>query len=563
MTESLAMPTGGQLVARALRRHGVNRVFCVPGESYLPVLDALYDIPDIAVITCRHEGGAAMMAEATGKLTGEPGICMVTRGPGATNAAAGLHVAYQDSSPMILLIGQVGRSMAEREAFQEIDYRRLFGPVAKWVAQIDDAARVPEFIARAFATAVNGRPGPVVLALPEDMLSETVPTPQLQPAHYRRALAYPGPADMVALEELLAHAQKPMILVGGGGWTQQAVTDLRGFAERWKVPVIAGFRCQDLFDNTHPLYAGDAGLSINPALAQHIAACDVLLVIGDRLGEITTGGYTRLSAPVPQQKLVHVFPAGEELGKVYQPVLAIQAAVPAFLEAAASLPPPASTLWSGWAHQVNTDYHAWSDAPPPSPGGVQLGEIVGWLRQHLPPDAIMTNGAGNYAAWLHRFYRYRRFRTQLAPTSGSMGYGLPAAIAAKAAEPDRMVVALAGDGCLQMTVQELATAMQAGLHIIVLVINNSMYGTIRMHQERHYPGRTIATTLHNPDFVALARAYGLFAERVETDREFPAAFRRAQESGRAALLEVRTDPEAITPTTTLSALRAAGKSGRR
>jgi acetolactate synthase-1/2/3 large subunit len=556
MTEPDNRRSGGQILVDTLKIHGVDLAFCVPGESFLAVLDALYDARDaIRLISCRQEGGAGNMAEAYGKLTGRPGICFVTRGPGATNASIAVHTAMQDSTPMILFVGQVARDQVEREAFQEVDFRRMFGPLAKWAAQIDDAARIPELVSQAFHRAVNGRPGPVVLALPEDMLTERVATDDT--GAFRAVHAHPGAGDMARLREMLAAARRPFVILGGGGWHAQAVADLRGFAESWQLPVGAAFRRQDLFDNGHPNYAGDVGIGINPKLAQRIQDSDLLLAIGPRLGEMTTGGYTLIDLPVPRQPLVHVHAGAEELGRVYQATLAINAGMPSFAAAARALAPVADPPWVAWTAAAHADYLA-NSQPVAVPGALQMGEIMAWLRDRLPPEAIITNGAGNYTAWPNRFYRYRRFRTQLAPTSGAMGYGLPAAVAAKAVHPERIVVCFAGDGCFLMNGQELGTAMQYDLPIIVLVINNGMYGTIRMHQEREYPGRVSGTDLVNPDFAALARAYGAFGETVATTAEFAPAFERALGCGTPALLELRLDPEALTPRTTLSELRALG-----
>jgi len=544
---------GGQVLIDALRIHGVERAFCVPGESYLAALDALHDAADdIELIVCRQEGGAAYMAEAYGKMTGKPGICFVTRGPGATNASVGVHTAFQDSTPMILFIGQVARDQVEREAFQEMDYRRMFGQMAKWVVEIEDAARIPELISQAFHRAVNGRPGPVVVALPEDMLTDEVMVADV-PA-FKRVEAYAGDAHLVALRSLLDGAQRPMVVAGGGGWTQQAVDDLRAFSEAFSLPVAASFRCQDLFDNTHPNYAGDLGLAAGPKLIQHIKDCDLLIAVGARLGEMTTGAYTLIDVPVPKQTLVHVHPGAEELGRVYHSALPINAGVGAFLSQAKKLTPIASPRWKDWTQGAHADYLD-NLKHPKVPGPVQMGDIMEWLRDHLPADAILTTGAGNYSAWAHRFYQYRTFRTQLGPTNGSMGYGVPAAIAAKLTDRGRTVVAFAGDGCFLMNGQELATATQYDARVIFLVINNGMYGTIRMHQERSYPGRVSGTQLTNPDFAALARSYGLHGETVEVTSNFASAFERCEASGKPALIEVRIDPEALTPKMSLTQIR--------
>jgi acetolactate synthase-1/2/3 large subunit len=548
------LANGGRILVDQLAAEGADRIFGVPGESYLAVLDALYDTPEITYHICRQEGGAAMMADAYGKLTGRPGICFVTRGPGATSASAGVHVAFQDSTPMILFIGQVGRGMSEREAFQEIDYRRMFGQMAKWVAEIDDAQRIPEMVSRAFHTATSGRPGPVVLALPEDMLSTPVPPPLLARPYHASAGA-PEPGLMDALWQRLERARRPLVIVGGGGWSAAAKAELEAFAESARLPVAASFRCQDYFDNEHSCYAGHVGIGIDPKLAARVRESDLLILLGSRFGEMTSSGYSLMKIPNPDQPLVHVYPAAEELGRVYRPELAIQAGSAAFVRAARDRTPPDAGAWQDWTAAAHADYLA-HNQPTEVPGRLQLGKVVAWLNETLPPEAILTNGAGNYTAWLHRFYRFRQFRSQLAPTSGSMGYGLPAAVAAKAVHPDRPVVCFAGDGCFMMHGQELATAMQYGLPIIVLVVNNASLGTIRMHQENHYPGRVSATELTNPDFAALARAYGAHGEVVEDDADFAAAFGRAQASGKPALLELRLDPEAITPGATLSGLRA-------
>jgi len=550
--------SGGQILVDALRIHGADHAFCVPGESYLAVLDALVDAP-IALTVCRQEGGAAMMADAYGKLTGRPGICLVTRGPGATNASAGVHVAHQDSTPMILLIGQVARGTTEREAFQEIDFRRMYGPLCKWVAQIDQAERIPEFMARAFRTATSGRPGPVVLALPEDMLTERVDATDTRP--YEPARPYPDPDAMQRLRGELESAQRPLVIAGGSGWDARACADLRAFAEANALPVAASFRRQDLIDNRSPSYAGEAGIGVNPKLARRIGEADLLLVAGARLGEKTSSDYRLFDIPVPAQKLIHVHAGAEELGRVYQPDLAILAASGHFAAAARALAPVAEPRWRDWTAAAHADFQAWN-APVECPGAVQPAEIVGWLAGRLPEDAIVCNGAGNYSAWVQRFFRYRGFRTQLAPTSGSMGYGTPAAVAAKRIHPGRTVVGFAGDGCFMMTGQELATAVQYGLGVIFIVVNNGMYGTIRMHQEREYPGRVSGTALVNPDFAALARAYGAWGAAVERSADFAPAFEQALASAGPALIELRIDPEAISPTRTLSGLRRAAEDKR-
>jgi acetolactate synthase-1/2/3 large subunit len=556
-TEAAPSPrTGGRILADALIGHGVERAFCVPGESYLALLDALRDSP-VAVTVCRQEGGAAMAAEAWGKLTGRPGIVMATRGPGATNASAGLHVGRQDSTPMILLLGQVGRKMRGREAFQEIDAKQFFGEVAKWVEEIDRADRIPEIVARAFHQATSGRPGPVVLSLPEDMLRETAAVADAGP--FVPVETYPGLTQMAQLQKLLWAAARPLVIAAGSRWSAASVAGLARFAERFELPVACSFRRQMLFDHEHPNYAGDVGIGINPALAARVKDADLLLLIGGRMSEMPSSGYSLLGIPEPRQKLVHVHPGAEELGRVYRPELAINASPAAFVAALEGIQPPHGGIpWRGAAAEANRAYRAWS-TPGRNVGPVQLGEIIAWLSSTLPPDSIITNGAGNYSGWVHRFYRFRRYATQLAPTSGSMGYGLPAAIAAKLCHPARTVVAFAGDGCFQLTSQELATAVQYGAAVIVVVVNNGIHGTIRMHQERDYPGRVIATDLVNPDFAALARAHGAHGETVGATAEFAPAFERAAASGKPALIEVKFDPEAITSSTTLSAIRGRGR----
>ncbi|TPJ56596.1 thiamine pyrophosphate-binding protein [Mesorhizobium sp. B2-7-1] len=546
------MKTGGQLIVEALEANGTDRIFCVPGESYLAVLDALHD-SSIRTIVCRQEGGAAMMADCQGRLTGKPGICFVTRGPGATNASAGIHIAMQDSVPLIMFIGQVASHAKEREAFQEVDYKRFFGDIAKWVVEIDDAARIPEFVTRAFAVATSGRPGPVVISLPEDMLTSEVEAPEALP--HTQVETRPGEAELDALQMLLANAKRPFVILGGTRWNEQAVAHMRTIAEAWSLPVGCSFRRQMLFDHLHPNYAGDVGIGINPKLAARIKEADVVLLLGGRLGEMPSSDYTLLKSPYPDQALAHVHADASELGRVYRPTLAINASPPAFVEAFARRKPAARPAWADETEKAHAAYLEWSTPPQTGPGAVQMGPIIEHLGKVLPEDAILTNGAGNYATWVHRFYRNRRFGTQAAPTSGSMGYGTPAAVAAKSLFPDRMVVAFAGDGCFLMNGQEFATAVQYDLPIIVIVVNNGIYGTIRMHQEREYPSRVVATELRNPDFAALARAYGGHGETVEKTADFAPAFERARASGKPAIVEIKLDPEAITPTRTLTQIR--------
>jgi acetolactate synthase I/II/III large subunit len=554
--------TGARLIVDALVTHGVERVFCVPGESFLAVLDSLHDETGrIETIVCRHEAAAANMAEAVGKLTGRPGIAIVTRGPGATHASIGVHTAFQDSTPMILMIGQCAREHMDREAFQEIDYRRMFGQMAKWVAQIDDPRRIPEYMSHAFHLATSGRPGPVVLALPEDVLSDACDAVPGAP-RYQRVAAAPAPAQMQHLSEMLSAARKPFVIAGGSGWTPEATADFAKFVQAWQLPVGCAFRFQDTLSNEHPNYAGDVGLGINPALAARIHEADVLLVLGPRMGESTTGGYTLLDIPKTKQTLIHVHQGAEELGRVYSADLPIVSGMPEMASALLALKAPAQPAWTGAIEAAHAAYLEWR-APRPMLGDVQLGEIMASLRERLPADAIVTNGAGNYATWLHRHYSYRHYRSQLAPTSGAMGYGVPAAIAAKSLYPDRMVVAFAGDGCFMMSSQELATAMQYALPVIFIVVNNAQYGTIRMHQERHYPNRVHGTGLTNPDFVAYARAFGAHGERVETTAQFMPAFERAVSSGLPSILEIRIPQDASTPGATLAQIREQGEKLRK
>ncbi len=558
--ESLAR-TGGQLLVDALRVHGVDIAFGVPGESYLAVLDALYDAREaIRFIICRQEGGAANMAEAYGKLTGRPGICFVTRGPGATNAAIGIHTAQQDSTPLILFIGQVGNDFVEREAFQEIDYRRMYGQMAKWVAQIDRAERVPEYISRAFHTAVSGRPGPVVLALPEDMLTETATVPDT--GRYHRIAAHPGEADLQKLRGMLAQSKRPFVILGGSAWTAEACADIRAFVEANDLPVGTSFRRQDLYDNRLPNFVGDVGIGINPALSERIKTSDLLIAIGPRLCEMTTGGYTLVDVPRPKQKFVHVHAGAETLGRVYEPDLPILSGMPEFAQAVRKLAPVEPRAWKELTRAARASYEEWI-RPGEMPGDVDMGQIMVFLRGRLPAETIVANGAGNFSGWVHRFYQYRGCRTELAPTSGAMGYGVPAAVAAKLVHPDRPVVCFCGDGDFLMTGQELATAAQYGARIVFIVINNGMYGTIRMHQEREYPARISGTELVNPNFAALARAYGMHGEIVEKTADFEPAFERAWNAKTAAVLELRIDPDAITTRTTLTAIRAAALKARR
>jgi acetolactate synthase I/II/III large subunit len=554
MTTNRSPLSGGQLVVASLRAHQVDMAFSVAGESYLEVLDALFDAPEIRLVTCRQEGGAAFMAEAYGKLTGKPGVLLVTRGPGACNASIGIHTAFQDSTPMVVLVGQVARSQIDREAFQEVDFRRMFAPLAKWAAQIDLAERVPELVNQAFQVATSGRPGPVVLALPEDMLRDRRAAEVAGPYHAVRA--HPGAADLAELRRLLAAAQRPMMLVGGGGWSDAACRDITRFAEANDLPVCCSFRRQDIVDNRRSCFVGDLGTGASPALVARIKESDLLLAVGARIGEIISQSYSLLGIPDPGKALVHVHPAAEELGRVFRPTVAIQSGMPEFAAAAAALEPAPARRWSGWRAEVRGEYEAGLlPSPATAAGALDLGAVMGWLRQRLPDDAIVTSDAGNFSGWPNRFLQYRRPGRQLGPTSGAMGYGVPAAVAAKLVHPDRLVLGFVGDGGFLMTGQELATSLAEGVGPIILLFNNAMYGTIRMHQERRFPGRVVGTALKNPDFVALARAYGAFAARVARTEEFAPAFEEAAAAKRAAIIELAIDPEIITTRITLSQIR--------
>ena len=536
--------TAAHALVETLENQGVDRVFCVPGESYLDVLDALRD-SSIETVVARQEGGAAMMAEADAKLTGRPGVVFVTRGPGAANASSGVHVAQQDSTPLVLFAGQVARAARGRDAFQELDFAAFYGGMAKSVAEVDDPDRVPGAVANAFRAALSSRPGPAVVSLPEDMLGEPCTTPAIS-----RVAVESGPVDgglVRAFDVRLRGARKPLVVVGGSVWRPEDAATLRDFAETAGVPVACVFRRQQLFDHEHPHYAGDIGIGINPALRRAVEETDLLVLLGTRFSEIPSQSY---ALPLTHTPVVHVHPDGSELQRVHRAELAIQARPSALLAASA-----ACGEREAYVEVLHASYLEWSRLPHPSPGVMTMGTVMATLRDLDDPDMIVTNGAGNYSGWVHRLHRFRRFGTQVAPTSGSMGYGLPAAIAAKLRHRDRTVVCFAGDGCFQMTGQELATAVQCDARVIVLVVDNGMYGTIRMHQERTFPGRVHATSLTNPDFAALARACGAYGERVERDADFPAAFARAREAGVAAVLHLVVDPEAIAPAETLSGLR--------
>lgn len=557
----------GHLLVECLVAQGVTHAFGVPGESYLAVLDGFHLHQDqIRFIINRQEGGAAFMAEAHGKLTGRPGVCFVTRGPGATNASIGVHTAFQDSTPMVLFVGDVASDTRDREAFQEVDYLSFFGPstkgFAKRVERIDDARRIPEYVARAFATAMNGRPGPVVLVLPEDMLTQAVVAqadtgvvPQAL-ARVEPVAAWSDPGSLRTLREMLLKSERPMVIAGGGGWTVQAAQALQRFAENWKLPVGNAFRFQDTFDNHHPLYVGDVGIGLNPRLAARIQDSDLILAIGPRLGEMTSGGYTLLEVPVPNQKLVHIHASAEELNRVYQADLAINATMNAAARSLEVLSAPVALAWEAWTQACHADYLA-NLEPQTLPGDIDMPAIVATLQKHLPADAVLTNGAGNFASWMHRFYRHhglaKGFKTQLAPTNGAMGYGVPAGIAA-AITTGRVVFTIAGDGDFLMNGQELATATQYGAKTIIVVLNNGMFGTIRMHQEREYPQHVTGTQLQNPDFAALARAYGYAGLRITKTPEFEPALIAALARAEGTLIEVALDPEVITTRGTLSAI---------
>jgi acetolactate synthase-1/2/3 large subunit len=549
-----ALRDGGRILVDALRIHGVDRVFGVPGESSLPIFDALRDAAaGVEFVVCRHEAAASHMAEADGKMLGRPGVCLVSRGPGAMHAAVGIHTAFMDSTPMILLIGQVPRRFRGRGAFQEMDYTRVFASTSKWAAEIEDPALIPEYLSRAFHIAVSGRPGPVILSLPEDMLEEECIVADLP--RFVPSTPAPQPDLLARMRILLQEAKRPLVILGGTGWTPQAFDDLQAFVTANDLPVATAFRSQHLIDNRSENYIGDLGLGMHPDVAARVAGADLLLVIGDHLGEVVTRGYRIVTPPQPQQRLIHVHQDGDELGRVYHTELPIQSGAAPFAAAARQLPPVDASAWRDWRREARESYEARHTPPPASNAGVDLAQVCIFLRDRLPADSIVTNGAGNYAGWVHRFHSYRQLGSQLAPKSGCMGYGLPAAIAAQLRYPGRKVVAFAGDGCFMMAAPDFATAVQYGLPIVVIVVNNGMYGSIRMHQERRYPGRPSATDLRNPDFAAMAGTYGAHGELVTETADFAPAFERALASGLPALIELRTDPEQITPDATISRIR--------
>lgn len=552
------MRTGGQVLADQLKIHDVDTAFCVPGESYLALIDALHDASnEIKVISCRQEGGATNMAEAYGKVTGKPGIAMVTRAPGACNGSIGVHTAMQDSTPMVILIGQVARDQEYREAFQEVDYRQFYGALCKWVGQIERAERIPEMVSKAFHHAMSGRPGPVALALPEDMLRDLTDVADAE--RYKTARPGADPADIAAMQTMVAQAERPLVIVGGGGWSETACADITAYAEANGLPVAASFRCQDIVDNNRDCYAGELGTSVNAALAARVKDADLLLVVGARLGEMTTSGYSLVEAPRPKQKLIHIYPDPNELGRVFQPDLPIAAAVDRFAAAAKNAEPIDAGRWQEWAAGARRDHLTNLEQTTDFPGAVDMVEIMGHIQSRVGKDAIITTDAGNFSGWPQRFFRYSTYPSQVGPTSGAMGYSVPAAISARLVCPNRPVIGFVGDGGFMMSGQEFATAMHYGIDPIVIVVNNGMYGTIRMHQERDYPDRTIATGLTNPDFVKWAESFGAFGARVERTEDFAPAFDSALRAGRIALIEIRLDPEVITTRTTLSAIRDAGR----
>ena len=546
------MRNGGRIIVDQLELNGADLAFCLPGESFLPVLDALYDSP-IRLVSCRHESGAANAAEAYGKLIGRPGICIVTRGPGATQAAVGVHTARQDSTPILLLVGQVPRAFRGREAWQEIDYASTFDGIAKAAWEVESADAIPESVERAFTVALSGRPGPVVLALPEDVLAEESGVADARAVR----IAHPSPedGDMARLRELLAGAERPLVVVGEGGWTAETSDGVLAFCEASQLPVACAFRCQDFVDNRSPSYAGVLGVAMDDRLADRVRESDLLLAIGGRLGEVPTRRYTLIEPPRPRQTLVHVHPDPDEIGSVYEPDLGVVSGVAHFASALGDVE-PLEPRWAGWTNAARADYEA-NLRHEPMEGAVDFGEVMAFLRTRLPGDAIQTCGAGNFTVWAHRFAEFTQYGTQVCPRSGSMGYGVAAAVAAKLVHPDRIALCFTGDGDFVMSSPEFATAVQYELPIVVLLVNNGMYATIRMHQERQFPGRVIGTTLENPDFPALAQAYGGFGERVERTEDFEAAFERALASGKPALLELPVDPERISPRITLSELRGA------
>jgi len=558
MSTDATKRTGGQVLADQLKIHDVDTAFCVPGESYLALIDALHDASnEIKVISCRQEGGATNMAEAYGKLTGKPGIAMVTRAPGACNGSVGVHTAMQDSTPMVVLIGQVARDQEYREAFQEVDYRQFYGALCKWVGQIETADRIPEMVSKAFHHAMSGRRGPVALALPEDMLRDLTDVADAE--RYKTVRPGVDPADIATMQQMVSEAKRPLIIVGGGGWTETACADILAYAEANNLPVAASFRCQDIMDNNHDCYAGELGTSVSAALAARVKEADLLLVVGARLGEMTTSGYTLVEAPRPKQKLIHIYADPDELGRVYQADLPLAAAVDRFAAAARKAAPADAGAWAEWRASARRDYLENMKPTPGLPGPVDMTQIMAEIQGRVGDDAIITIDAGNFSGWPQRFFKYSKFPSQVAPTSGAMGYSVPAAIAARQTCPNRPVIGFVGDGGFMMSGQEFATAMHYGIDPVIIVVNNNAYGTIRMHQERDYPDRTIATGLTNPDFAKWAESFGAFGATVERTEDFAAVFDAALGAGRIALIEIRLDVEVITTRTTLSAIRDAGR----
>ncbi len=545
--------TAAEVLVDQLIANGVRHVFCVPGESFLGVLDAFHD-RDITVTVCRQEGGAAMMAEAVGKATGRPGVCFVTRGPGATNASAGIHIAHQDSTPLIMFVGQVERHVRGREAFQELDYKAVFGSMTKLTVEIDDATRVPEIVGRAFSAATSGRPGPVVVSLPKDMLNERITVEDLPPS--RPVETSPGSEELDQLQALMAAAKRPLFILGGTRWTPEACAAMARFAQRFDMPIATSYRRAPLFDALHPNYAGDVGLAPNPKLIARVKAADLVVLCGGRFGEIPSQNYTLFDVPAPRQTIVHVYAEASEFGRVFRPSLAIHATPTRMAAALDALRPRTEPAWRDETTAYHADYLAWSEVATEQPGGVNLGAVMVWLRENLPPDTILCNGAGNYASWIHRFYRFRQFATHIAPTSASMGYGIPAAVAMQRLHPERLVLSINGDGDFLMNGQDFATAVQYGLPIVTIIADNGSYGTIRMHQEREFPGRVVATDLKNPDFALYARAFGGFGVTVERTEDFAAAFEAARDSGLPSIIHLKIDPDAITPGLTLTRIRA-------
>jgi acetolactate synthase-1/2/3 large subunit len=550
----VASRNGGQIVVDGLKIHGVKKVFCVPGESFLPILDALGDAhEDIEVVVCRHEASAAHMAQAYGRLTGQPGVCLVTRGPGLTHASIGLHTAAQDSTPLIMLVGQIDSGFTGREAWQEMDIVQMFQTVTKRVTQIDRIDRIPEILSRSFHAAVSGRPGPCIVALPEDLLYGKAEVADLE--RYQLTRSSPCATDLKVLESMLNSAENPILILGGSNWNEKSLSAIQSFAEKFELPVATGFRRQDLFNNAHRLYCGPLGPGISPKLVKRIENADLILAIGSRLSETSTSAYTLIQAPRPLQKLIHVHPDSQELGRVFQAQLLVQSSLSEFALALSKLKPQFRALWAEQSQIAHSEYEA-TLVPTLVPGDVNFGKIVHWLNQNLAPDTIITNGAGNYTSWVHRFYQHKQFGTQLAPTSGTMGYGIPAAIAAKITHPEKTVICFAGDGCFMMSEKELATVKQYKLRIVFIVINNNMFGSIRMHQEKKFPGKVFATELENPDFVLLAQAYGLKGFLVTNTEQFENTFELAIQSDTASVIELRTSPQAITPSASLTSIRA-------